>query len=292
MKLNRTNSKKPSNPKSSFLPRDAEEFLQKNKNRENNYLLFSRFGRYLVNEEEDKKEGKVEPLSAPLSHHKSSNGFISEILHSLHKRQEWIVSQFPDYVKLQYKVNGRLLLGIGGGTPYTSTNPMKLHPLYGIPYIPGSSLKGSIRNCWLHEHLKGDSLPHRNKNLKDYFDICFGTGTDEEQAASGKLIFMDAYPVEEYKIVEDVLTPHYKKYYNQKGATPPRDDDFPNIISLPAIEDTVFTIYIGIHFKTSEREGNLRNQIIQTIISTFSEYGIGAKTAVGYGLGEVTLCSN
>ncbi|MCS7459005.1 type III-B CRISPR module RAMP protein Cmr6 [Paenibacillus doosanensis] len=290
--MNRTNSKKPSNPKISFLPRDAVEFLRKNEKCENNYLLFSRFGRYQVNEKNNKKEVMVEPLSDPLSHNKFSTSLITEILQSLGQRQEWIVSQFPDYLKLQYKVNGRLLLGIGGGTPYTTTNPMKLHPLYGIPYIPGSSLKGSIRNCWLHEHLTGHSLPLGSKNLKDYFDICFGTGTDEEQTTSGKLIFLDAYPVEEYKIVRDVLTPHYKTYYNQKGASPPRDDDFPNIISLPAIEDTVFTIYIGINFKTSELDGDLRDQIIQTILSTFSEYGIGAKTAVGYGLGKVTLCSS
>ena len=110
--------------------------------------------------------------------------------------------------------------------------------------------------------------------------------------SSGKLIFLDAYPVETYQIVKDVQTPHYKTYYNQKGSSPPRDDDSPNIIPLMAIEDTIFDIYIGMNFKTDELDANLRNEISKTIISTLSEYGVGAKTAIGYGLGEVTMCDS
>lgn len=290
--VNRMNGKQSSNPMIDFLPKDAVQFLQNNRKCENNYLSFNRFGQYQVNEKKNGKEVtvKVKPLSDPLSHHKSSKSLITDILHSLNKRQKLIASQLPDYVKLHYKVNGRLFLGIGGSTPYTTTNPMKLHPLYGIPYIPGSTIKGVIRNYWRHEHLTRNSDMEGTGREKDYLDLCFGTGTDEEQAASGKLIFLDAYPVEAYKIVKDVLTPHYKTYYNEKGARPPRDDDYPNIISLPAIEDTAFMIYIGLNFKSSAVDEDLRNQIIQTIINTFAEYGVGAKTEIGYGLGKVTLC--
>ncbi|AVG10880.1 CRISPR-associated RAMP Cmr6 family protein [Paenibacillus larvae subsp. larvae DSM 25430] len=289
MKLNRSNDKKQNSTKSSFLPRDAAEFLKKVSYCENNYLSYYRFGQYQTTV----KRGKEEVVVEHFRYRRSCNNLSkSEILQSLRKRQELIVSQLPAYMKFHYKLNGRILLGIGGVTPYTTISAMTLHPVYGIPYIPGSSLKGVVRNYWLHEHLDGDLGLGENASRKVFFDKCFGTGADDEQLSSGKLIFLDAYPVETYQIVKDVQTPHYKTYYNQKGSSPPRDDDSPNIIPLMAIEDTIFDIYIGMNFKTDELDANLRNEISKTIISTLSEYGVGAKTAIGYGLGEVTMCDS
>ena len=153
MKLNRSNDKKQNSTKSSFLPRDAAEFLKKVSYCENNYLSYYRFGQYQTTV----KRGKEEVVVEHFRYRRSCNNLSkSEILQSLRKRQELIVSQLPAYMKFHYKLNGRILLGIGGVTPYTTISAMTLHPVYGIPYIPGSSLKGVVRNYWLHEHLDGD----------------------------------------------------------------------------------------------------------------------------------------
>ncbi|MEV2675596.1 type III-B CRISPR module RAMP protein Cmr6, partial [Paenibacillus larvae] len=170
-------------------------------------MSYYRFGQYQTTV----KRGKEEVVVEHFRYRRSCNNLSkSEILQSLRKRQELIVSQLPAYMKFHYKLNGRILLGIGGVTPYTTISAMTLHPVYGIPYIPGSSLKGVVRNYWLHEHLDGDLGLGENASRKVFFDKCFGTGADDEQLSSGKLIFLDAYPVETYQIVKDVQTPHYK----------------------------------------------------------------------------------
>lgn len=288
MKLNKMNNRKNDPKPKDFLPIDAVEFLKKSGGCENDYLSFHRFGNYAIKERKDKKVISVSPRLSFLND-KKNDEFSKLTLQSIHSRQQLIMNDLPDYLKFKYKVDGRLLLGVGGGTPYTTISPMKLHPLYGIPYIPASSLKGVVHHCWLHEHTAEMLDEQQRISVKNDLDLCFGKGSDEEQSASGKLIFLDAYPVGKYNIVNDVMTPHYKEYYNSKGMKAPLDNDSPNIISIPAIENTEFMIYIGLNFKKNELRAELRKQIIQTVISTIEDYGIGAKTAIGYGLGRATI---
>nr|WP_277344935.1 type III-B CRISPR module RAMP protein Cmr6 [Paenibacillus thiaminolyticus] len=195
---------------------------------------------------------------------------------------ERCAQQFPSGIPpLQYEPADKLLLGIGALSPYSNILLMTLHPVYGIPYIPSSSLKGAVRHCWIQERHEGNE----SEALKDaLFVKCFGTGAENEAAVAGQLIFFDAFPATSYTIVLDVQTPHFKDYYETKGERQPTDALSPVPIFIPAVTGTEFTIFIG------AAEGRLAEQEIsevrKMVSTTLSEYGLGAKTALGYGLGK------
>ncbi|WP_374016464.1 type III-B CRISPR module RAMP protein Cmr6 [Paenibacillus thiaminolyticus] len=206
---------------------------------------------------------------------------IESILTSLRNRMKRFEEQFPSKIQLKYEPADKLLLGIGALSPYSNILLMTLHPVYGIPYIPSSSLKGAVRHCWIQERHEGNE----SEALKDaLFVKCFGTGAENEDAVAGQLVFFDAFPATSYTIVLDVQTPHFKEYYETKGEKQPTDAISPVPIFIPAVTKTKFSIFIG------AAEGRLAEQEIsevrKMVSTTLSEYGLGAKTALGYGLGK------
>ncbi|WCF09279.1 type III-B CRISPR module RAMP protein Cmr6 [Paenibacillus thiaminolyticus] len=205
---------------------------------------------------------------------------IESILTSLRNRMKRFEEQFPSKIQLKYEPADKLLLGIGALSPYSNILLMTLHPVYGIPYIPSSSLKGAVRHCWIQEKYEGNE----SEALKDaLFVRCFGTGAENEDAVAGQLIFFDAFPATSYTIVLDVQTPHFKEYYETKGEKQPTDAISPVPIFIPAVTKTKFTIFIGAAKELSEEE---ESTVCEMVKKTLSEYGLGAKTALGYGLGK------
>lgn len=186
-----------------------------------------------------------------------------------------------------YKPYDRLIIGIGEKTPFTSALPITLHNTYGIPYIPSSALKGVIRNCWISEefHCKEEDA------LKDPdFRFLFGSAEKEETleelstVSRGNLIFFDSFSARVPNIQEDVMTPHYPEYYSSKGKGVLREGEDPKPIKFPVICNTEFSVYI---VSRKEIEVNLRMNFEKIVKIAFNEYGIGAKTSVGYGLGKI-----
>ncbi|MGG4393005.1 type III-B CRISPR module RAMP protein Cmr6 [Paenibacillus thiaminolyticus] len=263
-----------------FLPKDTEEFI-KNAKIDNLFLSLYRLPRKKI----IKGKVSIEPhgyiaLQEELQSH--DNKSIKAILESLHSRMERFAQQFPSGIPpLQYEPADKLLLGIGALSPYSNILLMTLHPVYGIPYIPSSSLKGAVRHCWIQEEYQGNE----SESLKDaLFVKCFGTGAENEDAVAGQLIFFDAFPATSYTIVLDVQTPHFKEYYETKGEKQPTDAISPVPIFIPAVTKTKFTIFIGAaEGRLAEQE---RSQVHEMVEKTLSEYGLGAKTALGYGLGK------
>ncbi|MEP9412277.1 MAG: type III-B CRISPR module RAMP protein Cmr6 [Candidatus Brocadia sp.] len=60
------------------------------------------------------------------------------------------------------KVDWRLVIGVGGSSVYETS--MTLHHIYGIPYIPGSAIKGVLRHFIVSELLAND-FPDDNLNI-------------------------------------------------------------------------------------------------------------------------------
>jgi len=197
-----------------------------------------------------------------------------------------------------------MVVGLGIGTVYETG--MTLHHIYGIPYIPGSALKGVTRNFILTEvYLPSLSNPENGDGIEQvafrdplFCDIfgCRETSIYKE-ARHGHVIFYDAFPSEAPTIEADIMNSHYQDYYSR--GEPPTDDMDPNPVTFLTVKDTTF------HFMLSEREkrGNdavhgepvLYNQTPEEYrdsllsITTYwckralTEHGVGAKTAVGYG---------
>jgi CRISPR-associated protein Cmr6 len=197
---------------------------------------------------------------------------------------------------LTFKPEWRMVIGLGNESVYETS--MTLHHIYGIPYIPGSAIKGVVRNYIITEKFQKDKngqmdLENAEKNalLNDpgFCDI-FGCPKNSyyNESRRGKIIFFDAFPVESPKITPDIMNVHYPEYYG--GNKPPADYQNPNPIFFLTVENTNFEFIIGIkekdnsHIRQGEFSGkSLFSSIDECLKKALTDYGIGAKTAVGYG---------
>jgi CRISPR-associated protein Cmr6 len=154
---------------------------------------------------------------------------------------------------------------------------LTLHHIYGLPYIPASTIKGVVRS-----HILSEYFDHKeNEALKDkIFVEFFGN-----QKQAGKIIFLDAFPSSPPEITPDVMNPHYGDYYSEKK--PPADYLTPNPIFFLTVKKTTFDFYLLAKKNSSLLKKSLGDKKINDWLkSALHHHGIGAKTAVGYGYFE------
>ena len=123
----------------------------------------------------------------------------------------------------------RLLVGFAGGDTVLE-NSISLHPYYGFPVIPGSSLKGLTRHyCDEFEGMDKDMM----------FRI-FGKESGYKDTQEGEVVFMDSWPDEwpaEGFLELDVMSPHFTGYYDKRSF--PSDDQQPVPIVFLAVRKDV-----------------------------------------------------
>jgi len=196
------------------------------------------------------------------------------------------------------KPEWRIVIGLGNESVYETS--MTLHHIYGIPYIPGSAIKGVIRSYIITEEFgkdKNGSLDLKNaekRALKDrsFCDI-FGCPkkSSYNESRQGKIIFFDAFPQSNPQIEPDVMNPHYSPYYSDSSnKVPPADYHNPVPIFFLTVKNTEFEFIVGINEKdnTVIQKGAFKDKrpmevTYEYIKKTLGEHGIGSKTAVGYG---------
>jgi CRISPR-associated protein Cmr6 len=204
-----------------------------------------------------------------------------------------------DKVELCVKTDWRMVIGLGSESVYETS--MTLHHIYGFPYIPGQAIKGLIRNYVINEYFLQDFIEWKKENPKTDIDnfaeqdesFVFIFGSQEKQ---GKVVFFDALPVTEPIIEPDVMTPHFGDYYSDsKNEVPPADYISPNPIKFLTVKDTSFVFIMGKKNINQEQipqsgkladklqNGKLLDSMEVIAFKALSEYGIGAKSAVGYG---------
>lgn len=205
-----------------------------------------------------------------------------------------------NFISKNFELTGSLIVGIGSES-VAETN-ITLHHIYGIPYIPGSAIKGNLRSYIIREFFNvcGDSPDIKNsKNeaeaLKDSL-FCHIFGTEQNnQEQNGNLCFLDSFPIT-YKAKVDIMNPHYSKYY--KGQEYPTDTNNPVPIFFIVINNATFQFNIGVKVfdnKTSKdnelflkywesyNNTNFTDFIVDLLIKMLDEKGVGAKTSSGYG---------
>ena len=142
---------------------------------------------------------------------------------------------------------------------------MTLNHVYGIPYIPGSAVKGVLRHWWLEDFDNNEDKAFKNKT----FLILFGS-----QEQRGEVQFLDAYP-EEVHFATDIMNPHYPEYYG--GSKPPTDHQNPRPIPFLTVEQTTF------RFAFLSKDQSPLDELKKRFQEVLELKGVGAKTAVGYG---------
>lgn len=180
------------------------------------------------------------------------------------------------------ETQGRLVVGLGGESVLETH--LTLHRTYGVPYIPGSAIKG-LMSRFAATRLEGAAwernLDPRHFHRGEAQKALFGT-TDE----AGLIIFFDALPLE-YKIYPDVMTPHHSDYYGG-ASVPPADWDSP--IPVPFLSVTgKFVFALALAPGVIPEQGRPWLEVAWKVLElALQEEGIGAKTTSGYGRMRLT----
>lgn len=158
----------------------------------------------------------------------------------------------------------RLAAGHGGETVIETG--IRLHHTYGVPIIPGSSLKG-VAASYANQQLKGDWAKTQRAH-----EALFGATT-----TAGHVTFFDALPLPgDWKLLPDVITVHHPNYYQaETNPPPPADWDSPTPIPFLAARGTFLIALRG-----PEEWAETGYDILERALDAL---GVGGKTSSGYG---------
>lgn len=177
-----------------------------------------------------------------------------------------------------------------------------LDRLFGLPFIPGSAVKGVCRHAALAKLRTADG--DERQQLFDHLRAVFGTADSDFQPAQGKrsagdlyeyrhqlggrspnqkgaIAFLPAYPTNEAKLVVDLTNVHYPDYY-RSGRVEDLSMERPQPNPFPAVEaGAQFAFCLVLNRDGFEKEIlDVARRWLETALIV---RGLGAKTGSGYG---------
>jgi CRISPR-associated protein Cmr6 len=286
-----------------LVPKDTARILKNHLKANRNFGLA--LDRYVPNEaiaETDRFNDRGRSIG------KERNFWLQAICKDFTPDDVLISSTFHRWLKMtegsaRFGMMSRSRLMIGLGSKGALEFGLTLHPVTGLPYIPGSALKGLCRNYMLYDIAEksgisldpsegsdaSEVIKQLDEKLSDVLDTehsslyrkLFGT-----QGNAGECIFYDAIiePTQGNTrlFVVEVMTPHFRKYYESSGKDVPHDADDPNPITYLAVNTGItFALAVGSRLHTEESPQRDARDLLRRALS---EMGIGAKTAAGYGI--------
>jgi len=162
----------------------------------------------------------------------------------------------------------------------------------GLPFIPGSAVKGVARHAAL-AHL-------RNKEWTiDEFMRVFGSSevdfrekgelhnfaaevAEDKRTLKGGVDFLSAQPITEPTIMVDISNVHYPDYY-QSGNLRDLANESPKPNTFPVVEKGVRYAFCITENGMENVGGELFEKAKSVLIEAITVSGIGAKTGAGYG---------
>lgn len=165
-----------------------------------------------------------------------------------------------------YQTEWRFVTGLGRNHPVE--NGFAWHATLGTPYLPGSSVKGVVKD-W------ATNWAESRKETTELNRI-FGCGHHV-----GSVIFFEALPTKAVQLDADIMTPHFDKYY--QANEPPADWHSPIPIPfLTVAPDQSFLFVLAPRLDDLEVKKDVE-LAAQWLEEALSFTGAGAKTAAGYG---------
>lgn len=191
-------------------------------------------------------------------------------------------------VRFPAKLKSRLIVNQAGGI--LENAGLCLHPHFGYPYIPGSTVKGVARHaawCAWHE-AEGETKEALARQMATVFGYPTGdTGLDAylkgltcNATRGGCVAFFAAVPDGKANLVTDIVNCHHKDYY--AGTKPiATDDEAPIPNPFPAVEAGSTFLFTLAPLRGA---GNAELAFAKEyLIKALTENGVGAKTSAGYG---------
>lgn len=230
--------------------------------------------------------------------------------------------EVEDYIIEKFRLKTAYRLVIGAGYPSFIENGFLFHHVYGIPYIPGETLKGLARAVFILsvvEAMKGKFDPSKIEEvlseetekeiseeakgilhqIPDRINIILDNYTIENPVETfrkifgskerrGQVIFFDAYPVDfnpSEHFEADIMNSHYGDYYQSGKA--PADWLSPTPIHFLALkEGIIFEFSLGLA-PLEPMEDNEEKLLLETARKLLEvglkNFGVGNKKRKGYG---------
>ncbi|WCN08276.1 type III-B CRISPR module RAMP protein Cmr6 [Marinomonas mediterranea] len=216
----------------------------------------------------------------------SSSLYINEFIRWLNLTKDPQNPEKPSrFCQTLFSLENRLLIGLHGASALETGCMINHHN--GMPYIPGSSVKGAVRH-WARKHLSDE--------LEKIWIKFFGSNPEDtdNDPFSGLVTFHDAWWVpnsaptasskasnkrtKSQPFINEIVTTHHLEYYSNEGDTKASD-----------LDDPIPNALIGVHgsFLFTLEGEKPHTDIVKILLEkTLKESGIGAKTSAGYGYFE------
>lgn len=223
----------------------------------------------------------------------------------------WTESLPPATQWMDVPVEGRMVIGLG--TAGVLETGIALHHTYGVPWIPGTAVKGLASHycdrVWgnrdepdeaavtdeewkFRRRYAGEACPEEKREFWGrYHQWLFGT-----TESAGYVTFHDAWIDHrslspKSGLVRDVMTPHHGDYYagktyqgaQRKGQRiPPTDFDNPNPITFLSVNGS-FRFALSVADPDDANQIGLLGLARQVLGEALRDWGAGGKTNSGYG---------
>lgn len=253
----------------------------------------------------DKKENKRPALDASCDLAASGSDRLARALNertaaAVRRMNEGVLS--PVFELTGYAV-APFTTGLGNEHPlengFSFLNP------YGIPYLPGSGVKGVLREAarrlaaghfgdtggWSTEERYAVRFDAETEKSLSVIDLLFGRECEkkEKEHFRGLLSFWDVIPeIEGGRLRVEVMTAHQSHYYQNKKS--PHESGSPNpiyFLTVPPRSTFLFHVACDLPrlrlFAPDLAENRWRDLLTAAFRLAFEWIGFGAKTAVGYG---------
>ena len=192
------------------------------------------------------------------------------------------------------KLEGRLAINLADSLIQNAG--ICLDRLFGLPYIPGSGVKGVCRHAGLEKLRQttgsdreaifrrfrsvfgsADNDFGREGALKDFASLL---GSDSKDLR-GAVSFLPAYPVSEAKVVVDLTNVHYPDYY-RTGREGDQSQEAPRPNPFPAVESGA-RFGFALVLNGMDTDPAMLDFARECLEEALTVRGLGAKTASGYG---------
>ena len=235
-------------------------------------------------------------------------------MRALAARQAHLAATTSHLLSLSATTISPFTTGLGNEHPlengFSFLNP------YGLPYLPGSGIKGVLRQAarelasgdwgdtqgWTTEPTHWLELGGRRIPLS-VLDVLFGLENSDGSSdqVRGALTFWDAIPqIPGDRLAVDIMTPHQSHYYQRKTERKSGDSSSPHdsgqpipipFLTLPPGTSFSFHVrcdvrHLGVLAPDLAHQNRWQTLLVAAFEHAFEWLGFGAKTAVGYGAME------
>lgn len=196
-----------------------------------------------------------------------AQSLTARLLDVVHTRQIYTLTRLRGGGRsMECKVTLASRFATGLGSPHPTEIGFSLDRSIGIPYLPGSSVKGLARAA-------------ARLCAEPALETLFGPDRIDrsEDAKTGDFIFLDAYPARWPRLEVDIINCHHQDYYAERSPFPSETDGPIPVYFLSVAAGTPWV------FRLLSRSGEHAARGMDLLRIGLKELGAGAKTAVGYG---------